>query len=460
MLSAVWQLVKRGLSAWFGDFTKEEVKKFVFLGVIFSLLIGIYWTLRPYKDTFFGTLVVGLGAGKSKEGNEIFLAFAKIVSLFMLVPIVALYGTLVERFQKNHFFYMLTSLYAVLMCVWMWIFHDPQLGLANTEASVWRMSGWLWYVFVESFGSLIIALFWAIVVDTTSSDSAKRGFALIVMIGQLGGIVMPHYFKVLTRDFGYSPATVVGICGALVFMAAFLFWIYAKSVPKKLLETKHVETKHEKGEPGLMEGLRLVVSNRYLLGIFAVLFFFEFIATVIDFNFKALVYKSFTDVKAASEYLLVYASSVNMVAFLCLLFGINNIPRKLGLRIALSLVPVIVGIAVVAFYFSPSLNVLFVLIVGAKAINYALNGPSIKQLYIPTSEDVKYKSQAWIETFGSRASKAAASFSNLSKGVLGFSLYLSLTVAASLGLSAIWFFTALYLANTYNRAVERDEIVC
>ena len=34
----------------FGDFDKEELKKFLLLGLIFGLIIGIYWTLRPMKD--------------------------------------------------------------------------------------------------------------------------------------------------------------------------------------------------------------------------------------------------------------------------------------------------------------------------------------------------------------------------------------------------------------------------
>ena len=32
--------------------------------------------------------------------------------------------------------------------------------------------------------------------------------------------------------------------------------------------------------------------------------------------------------------------------------------------------------------------------VGSKAINYALNGPALKQLYIPTTTDVRFKAQA------------------------------------------------------------------
>ena len=77
------QKVVSFLKYWFGDFSKEELKKYLFLGAIFSLLIGTYWTLRPMKDAFFGSLVVGLGRGGGRDG---FLAFAKVVSLFMLIP--------------------------------------------------------------------------------------------------------------------------------------------------------------------------------------------------------------------------------------------------------------------------------------------------------------------------------------------------------------------------------------
>ena len=37
----------------FGDFEKEEFKKFMYMGAIFALIIGVYWTLRPLKDAIF-----------------------------------------------------------------------------------------------------------------------------------------------------------------------------------------------------------------------------------------------------------------------------------------------------------------------------------------------------------------------------------------------------------------------
>ena len=100
---------------------------------------------------------------------------------------------------------------------------------------------------------------------------------------------------------------------------------------------------------------------------------------------------------------------VNVVSFLCLFFGVSNIQRRLGIKVSLVLMPFIVLAMVLSFKAYPVVHVLFWIMVIAKAVNYALNGPALKTLYVPTSHDVKYKSQAWIETFGSRSSKAAGS---------------------------------------------------
>ena len=446
------------LKVWFGNFDKQELKKYLFLGLIFAFIIGTYWTLRPMKDAFFGSLVIGYG---KTDGRSIYLALVKVVSLILLFPVLVLYGKLVEKFKKDQIFYLLVGFYALCMGLWALFFMHPTLGLANSVADTWRISGWLWYVFVESFGSLVIALFWAFTIDISTSQSAKRGFALIVMIGQIGGILLPLYLSKIPRFFGTTSALVVAICGVLTLITLFLFWLFIQITPQDQMEGYHGQ-KNEKGreKPSLMEGLRLLLTHKYLLGIFSLLAFFEFIATVIEFNFKSLVFIEFSDAAAAAEYLGSYGAAVNLVVFLCLFFGINNIQRRLGLSVALGLVPIAMACAVIAFKWFPMLDVLFYLMIGAKAINYALNGPAIKQLYIPTSKEVKYKSQAWIETFGSRSAKASASLANFSKGILGFSMYLAVTVYFSLGLATVWFFIALFLARRHDKAIEKRELIC
>jgi AAA family ATP:ADP antiporter len=116
----------------------------------------------------------------------------------------------------------------------------------------------------------------------------------------------------------------------------------------------------------------------------------------------------------------------------------------------------------------PIVQTLFWVMVCAKAVNYALNGPAMKQLYVPTSKETKYKAQAWIETFGSRSSKAAGSGWNLLKkpfqarfgAEAGLALQILIGAYISFGLLAAWLLMAMYLGKRYERAVERKEVVC
>jgi AAA family ATP:ADP antiporter len=130
--------------------------------------------------------------------------------------------------------------------------------------------------------------------------------------------------------------------------------------------------------------------------------------------------------------------------------------------------PVIVGLALFGFLSMNSLSFLFYLMVGSKAINYALNGPALKQLYIPTTPDVKFKAQAWIETFGSRASKEAGSLFNMLLAplqrafgeVVGRSHYLMMSGFFGFPLLALWFVVAIFLGRTFKRAVHEKKVVC
>jgi len=66
------------------------------------------------------------------------------------------------------------GIYAVTTLVFTFFFLHPTIGLANTTVSSSRMIGWLWYFFVESYGSVIIASFWVIVTVQIQVASATK----------------------------------------------------------------------------------------------------------------------------------------------------------------------------------------------------------------------------------------------------------------------------------------------
>jgi AAA family ATP:ADP antiporter len=450
----------------FGNFDKEEFKKFLKMGVIFALIIGVYWTLRPLKDAVFIQLV-----------DRLHLPYAKTVSVLALLPLVMFYTKLLERTSREKMLIILPAFYGVAVLCFAALMSIAQAPAAEIAARSFipylatKALGYTWYLFVESFGSLVVALFWAFAADTTDPTSAKRGFPLVVALGQMGGILSPYTIGGLPHRIGLkTDALSMVFLGLLILLIIPLVRYFLRSTPKNLLTSfhgKNEEQVEKEQEPGFLEGLKLMLRHRYLIGIFAANFIYEVIVTIFDFNFKIAAGAEYSGV-ALTNYLSIYGSSVNIVSLLCLLLGISNITRFLGVGVALAMMPIIVGLALFGFLSLNSLTFLFVLMVGSKAINYALNGPALKQLYIPTTPDVRFKAQAWIETFGSRASKEAGSIFNMLLTPLqsafgaasGFSYYLMLSGALGFPLLGLWLFVAIFLGKTFKNAIENKKVVC
>lgn len=442
----------------FGTFEQEEFKKFLRMGLIFGLIIGVYWTLRPLKDSIFIQMV-----------DKFQLPFAKTVSVITLLPLVMFYTKLIEKTSREKMLVILPAFYGISILIFSLIMLKVQ-GNPAAFSSYFEMGlGYFWYLFVESFGSLVVALFWAFSADTTDPTSAKRGFPLVVALGQLGGIILPYSVGGLPHRLHCTTDFLSMFCLSLIILMIIPLVRYLlRSTPIELMTsfTKEKE-KESKDEPGFLEGLKLLLKNKYLLGIFAANFIYEVVITIFDFNFKIAASSEYSGV-ALSHYLSVYGSSVNTVSLFCLLFGISNVTRFLGVGVALAAMPIIVGLALFGFLSLDTLTFLFVLMVGSKAINYALNGPALKQLYIPTTTDVKFKAQAWIETFGSRSSKQAGSLFNMTlaplqktMGVLaGRSHYLMLSGILCFPLLAFWLVVAIFLGRTFHKAVNEKRSIC
>lgn len=450
----------------FGDFEREEFKKFLRMGLIFALIIGVYWTLRPLKDALFIQLV-----------DRLHLPYAKTVSVLALLPLVIFYTKLLERVSREKMLMILPAFYGFTVlgfAALMFIAQAPSEVIAERAPLpliATRILGYVWYLFVESFGSLVVALFWAFAADTTEPSPAKRGFPLVVALGQMGGILFPYSIGGLPHRLGLKTDSLSMIClGFLIFLIIPLVRYFLRVTPSHLLASFHGKNEaivEEEQEPGFLEGLKLMLKHRYLMGIFAVNFIYEVIVTIFDFNFKVAAGAEYSGV-ALSNYLSLYGSSVNIMSLTCLLLGISNVTRYLGVGVALAAMPIIVGGALFAFLTIDSLSFLFALMVGSKAINYALNGPALKQLYIPTTQDVRFKAQAWIETFGSRTSKEAGSIFNMlltplqnAFGVIaGRAHYLMLSSGIGFPLLALWLVTAIFLGKTFKRAIENKKVIC
>ena len=337
--------------------------------------------------------------------------------------------------------------------------------------AIGRILGYVWYIFIESFGSLMVALFWTFASDTTTPESAKRGYPLIQMGAQTGGVLGPLAVWVLARRLGTVPFAIAG--GIIVFGMAFMIRYFMAVIPKDQLsgyahkDESPEQKKHDK-KTGFFEGLKLLFSQPYLLGIFGVIFFFESMVTIFDFQYKALVAQFAGSTAGVSEALGLFGFLTNLLSLLFIMFGINNLGRKMGLTAALLGTPIFIAICVIVLWgsvtFALPLQIQMFIAMGimivSKAINYALNQTSKEQLYIPTTKDSKYKSKAWIDGFGSRSSKATSSGVNLFYKFLTPNVFIGITSVLSLGLLGVWVMVALYLGKTHKKATDENRVVC
>jgi len=450
-------MLKGLLTKIFGKFeSREEAKKYALLGITFGVFIAAYWGLRPLKDGIFQGIV----------GVD-YTPYAKMCSLVVVLVLIGIYGKLVDWLPRNRVFYLLTGVYALGAILFAYFLSHPLYGIPNTVESPARIIGWLWYVFVESIGTMIVPLFWAFSADVSTADSAKRGFPLIMLCAQFGNIVGPWFLRAKRLGFVNS-APVIAIAGILLLVVGALIWVFMRVTPKSEFHVAPQEERGKKEAPGFFEGLKLLLTNGYLLGIFVFLLAFEAVTTILDFYFKFKVRAAFSDELMRSDYLATFAVITGLLSFFSLLFGIGNIQRKLGMRVSLITLPLLMAVGVVVWYLSPVMLVTGLVVVAFKGLNYALNQPSIKQLYIPTSKDTRYKAQAWIEVFGNRGSKTVGSSVNALKLPLsncygpatGLFMYLGLASVASFGLLGLWILVAFYVSAKYDKAIKEDTVVC
>lgn len=442
------------IKTWWGTFTKPELKKFSLLGGIFSFTIGVYWLLRPLKDGIFNQYV----------GAQ-YIPTAKLVSLVIVIPLVILYSKLVDAFPRQRVFYALSVIYALLALGLGLVMLHPDLGIhmalsQSGHPTFWgRLVGWFAYSYVESFGSIMVALFWAFAADTTTPDSAKRGYAIVAFGAQLGGVLGP-LIATQAEKIGVPNLTMAS--SVIMLGIGVMVWYFMRVTPKEELAGYQAKGAHTlpKAKTSFLDDMKLLFSQPYLLGIFAVITLYEVIVTIFDFYLKYFASLEYTGAGAYTAYMGVYGVYVNILACICVFLGVNNIGRKLGLSVALVVMPIVIAVAAVILAFKPTLAIAFWIMVFSKGLNYALNQPSKEQLYIPTTPETKYKVKAFMEMFGSRSSKALGSGINIVKQFVTSETFILFSTVASLGMVGVWLYVALFLAKTHKQAVAEKRVVC
>jgi ATP:ADP antiporter, AAA family len=338
--------------------------------------------------------------------------------------------------------------------------------LSRPDIFTSKLIGWFIYCFIESFGSIMPALFLSIVVSTMSTESAKKGYPMIYTFGQLG-LVLGQVF-IVNNVSRFSFATLFAIGGGLVCVLPLLLHWYFKHVT--VTKEEKIEAGEHKPETGMFEGLKLLLSRPYVAGLLIITSAYEIIGTIVEFQMgwcAQIVYPKALDGGTGFAWLKsMNALGIGIFSTLFALVGTGFLMRRFGLKFCITSYPTVIGITLVSIFtfYITGASVYFLMwacFVGAlifKALSYTLNNPAREVLYIPTSKDIKFKAKSWIESFGNRSFKVAGTSVT---GTLGASLppLLIFGTLVSLGVVGFWIFVATFMGNKFNQLHKEGKLV-
>lgn len=433
-----------------GDLQGEELKKFLYLMAGAFFLIGAYVPLRSLKKSLFLNII----------GHQ-YLADVKVYTVIATALLVFIYTRLVDSFSKQKLVYVFVSFFAALGFGFAFFLAHPTIGVANTTPDPLRWLGWGFFLFAESYLTIMMALYWSFVSDITSSSSAKKGYGMIVFGSQSGGFLLSVIGERLMSDtsaYATRVPQLVFLSSCMFLMLGGIVWLLTHTVsPEQLVSNTAHEKKQDDNSSFLTRlfgGVRVLLTRPYVAGIFGLVFFQEVISALMDIQMSTMVAKTFSEAAMRAKFIFQFDMLIQFVSCSFALVGTSYIHRRFGTRACLVGFPLGLLVCAVAYLLRPNLYLVALFMLMIKALHYAMNQPVKESLYIPTTRDVKYKAKALIDMLGLRGSKMGGAF--LSKAI-GSSTAL-VGSAAIIGLS-LWTFVAGMVGTINERAVKNKDTI-
>lgn len=459
-------MIARAIRWLYPDLPETELKKFVILTLLFFLIIGSYWLVGLLKDTLFFKLAFPTTLDWPEGYGRLMQPTAKFWSPFVVMLLVLIYSKLVDLVRRYQLFYILGTFFIILfsvigaiLAVRSW-YGDAFIGKTLLAAT-----GWICYFASDSFGSLMVVLFWSFTISITSTEHAKQGFPLIIAGAQLGSISGSALTFAAQRLGGIWPLFFFG--SAMIALVMMVVAYFMRIMPATLFI--HQKQPADEGLRGFITGIQLLCTRPYLIGIFIISTFHEIAAVVVDYQMRAHVdtYPYFAGELGFAYFQTIFGIAVNSCTFVIALLGSRNLLKTFGTRICLLIIPVSYACMLIALFLyiyvgHPSTTSIlwftFAMMILMKGLSYALNNPTRDILYIPTSKDVQFKTKGFIDTFGARMTlMSGARISNFFKQ--NMQQLMTYGTLLSLGTIGIWLIAAILVGKKNQQLIKEQHII-
>jgi len=453
------------LKAFFSSFKKNfqldvyDKKKAFYSACAFFFVIGAYSILRSLKTSIFLGFV-------GKEYQPI----AKIISIVIMIPVMLFYSKLIDKLKRYQAVYFFLICYAILGIIFSYYFFHPVYGIKNTQTSPYRILGWMFEFSMDMFQGLVVGTFWAFVNSISTPDFASKNYGFIVAASRFGGILTPLISWFLLEQSGlvswHSIPLLTFFASLLLLIASFFIHRIIYSIPESHLhgyqaayQANQVK-EHAPKKPGVLEGLKLLLTEPYVLGIFGLVYSFEIISIIFDYQMQVLMsIETNNNIHAMSSFMFIYTGTFQALSFFFAIFGTSHLLQRIGLQGCLLIMPIVSIILTIVLMLYPKLITVFIIMVILRALNYGFNHPIREILYIPTVKDIQFKSKAWIDSFGRTLSKTSGSAVNMLSILQNSTLCLVLESACSISVAIAWAFIAFFVGKKYQNTIKANEVI-
>jgi AAA family ATP:ADP antiporter len=396
------------------------------------ILMASYYVLRPVRDAM------------ASDWTDTEVSFLWNINFFVSAAIVSVYGFAVSRTKLRN---VIPSMYGFFA----FSFVAFYLGVSLLADRV--LIDKLFYLWVSVFALFNVSVFWTFMSDTFNKEQAKRLFAIIAAGASAGALVGPAIPALFAGVLGTDTLMLVASV-SLMLVIPLVFYLYHLKGTELGNSDLAADTSKAVIGGNWWQGFQSFLTNPYLLGIGVFILLYVFIGSFVYFEQKNMLVDysraERTQILGSIDWL------VNIVTFGMAFFVTGRIVSKVGMPVALALMPVLVGIGLLILAFAPVLTMLLALQIFRRGGNYGLTRPSREMLYTKVTREERFKAKPVIDIVVYRGGDAVSGtlFAFLTDGI---GLGLAVVAIVGAAIAAAWAGAGVWLGKQFDKTTDSKD---
>jgi len=424
----------------FTNVRRDELPELLASMAFFFCVLTALMVIRPAREA------LGMRSGLDTV-RWLFVGTAVVT-----LAVNPVFGFLVSRFRRLSFIGTTYVFFAASLLVFWGL-----LTFASDAAG--EISGRIFYVWFSVFNLFSTMVFWALMVDRFSLEQSKRLFGVIAVGGTLGAMFGPWLAWTYVEVLG--TANLILIAVGFLMLAVVMAAVVARLQPESLTEldpddpeAPPVVREEEVIGGSAWEGFRAVIRSPYLLGICGFILVMAIMATFIYFTRLTMVAAMTGDMDQQTGLFGQIDFWTQFATFLLQVLITGHIMKRVGVGIALALLPITVSLGFIGLAMTGTFTALILLEAAYRAMQRGITRPARETLFTVVPREDKYKAKAVTDTFVYRTGDVVGAWSDGLLARLGAGLVGMTTVVVPMAVA--WAGLGFWLARKQRAEAARQ----